>query len=136
MSEPALGPAAVPASTDAARMRLAEAQTALLSALVAGAPAPDGFDRVRLDVQRRALGAKRADVVAKVAPELPVILGEAEYRTAFAAYAAGRPMTANYRWDALHFAAHVLRNVRLPRARRKLLKRWHAERAAPTPPRS
>ncbi len=38
-------------------------------------PVPDGFDRVRLGVQARALGVKRADVVAKVAPELPEILG-------------------------------------------------------------
>ncbi|GAA2630284.1 hypothetical protein GCM10009863_52200 [Streptomyces axinellae] len=123
-----------PASADAARVRLAEAQTALLSALVAGAAAPEGFDLARLDIQRRALRGKRADVVAKLAPELPAILGEAEYRTAFAAYATGRPMTANYRWDALHFAAHMVRHGGLPRARRKRLKRWHAERSGPTPP--
>lgn len=132
---PAGAPTAGPASTDAARVRLAEAQTALLGALVAGEAAPDGFDLARLDVQRRALRAKRADIVAKVAPELPAILGEAGYRTAFAAYATGRPMTANYRWDALHFAAHVLESGRrLPRSRRKRLKRWHAERSGPTPP--
>ncbi|WP_432430901.1 DUF692 domain-containing protein, partial [Streptomyces reticuliscabiei] len=57
----------LPDSTPA-RQRVALAQTALLSALVAGTPVPEGFDRVRLGVQSRALGAKRADVVAKVAP--------------------------------------------------------------------
>lgn len=56
---------------DARRQRVALAQAALLSSLVAGTPAPEGFDRVRLGVQARALAAKRADVVAKVAPELP-----------------------------------------------------------------
>ncbi|MBK3647786.1 DUF692 domain-containing protein, partial [Streptomyces sp. MBT33] len=63
-------------STEPARQRLALAQTALLSALVAGTPVPEGFDGVRLGVQARALAGKRADVVAKIASELPVILGE------------------------------------------------------------
>ncbi|OEU92375.1 endonuclease, partial [Streptomyces abyssalis] len=58
--------------TAAARERLARAQADLLAALVAGAPAPEGFDSGRLAVQSRALAAKRADVVAKVAPELPL----------------------------------------------------------------
>ncbi|EDY61471.2 conserved hypothetical protein, partial [Streptomyces sviceus ATCC 29083] len=82
-------------STESARQRVALAQTALLSALVAGTPVPEGFDRVRLGVQARALAGKRADVVAKVAPELPVILG-AGYRPAFLAYAQGAPMTDGY----------------------------------------
>lgn len=62
-------------STDPARQRLALAETSLLSALVAGTPVPEGFDRRRLRVQSRALSVKRAGVVAKVAPELPEILG-------------------------------------------------------------
>jgi hypothetical protein len=57
-----------PSSTDAARGRLACAQTALLSALVAGVPVPEGFDPARVAVQSRELLAKRAAVVAKVAP--------------------------------------------------------------------
>ncbi|MFC8344032.1 DUF692 domain-containing protein [Streptomyces sp. NPDC057280] len=93
--------------TAPARQRLALAQAALLSALVAGTPVPEGFDRVRLGVQARALAGKRADVVAKVAPELPVILG-AGYRAAFLGYAHGHPMTGGYRRDALDFAGHLL----------------------------
>ncbi|GHG49891.1 hypothetical protein GCM10018779_09460 [Streptomyces griseocarneus] len=93
--------------TDAARERLAAAQNALLSALVAGATPPGGFDRRRLEVQRRALLAKRAGVVAKVAPGLADILGE-DLRPLFEAYARERPMTDGYRRDALDFAAHVL----------------------------
>ncbi len=49
----------------AARQRTAVAQAALLSALVAGTPAPEGFDHARLKVQSHALAAKRADVVGE-----------------------------------------------------------------------
>ncbi|MEV5760075.1 DUF692 domain-containing protein [Streptomyces tendae] len=129
-------PAAVGAD-DAVRQRLGLAQAALLSALVAGTPAPEGFDRVRLGVQARALAGKRADVVGKVAPELPVILG-ARYRPAFLAYAQGCPMTGGYRRDALDFVAHVLRadpgdpgDVD-PGVRREL-REWWLERSGPVP---
>ncbi|MEW2635284.1 DUF692 domain-containing protein [Streptomyces sp. NPDC048389] len=130
--------AAAPATTaprEAARERLALAQAALLSALVAGTPAPEGFDARRLRVQSRALAAKRADVVAKVAPELPEILGEG-YRSAFLAYTGNRPMHAGYRRDALEFAEHLLAADRVPdgEARRRLTL-WWQERAAPRPPR-
>ncbi|MEE4425519.1 endonuclease, partial [Streptomyces sp. DSM 41528] len=79
-------PAETPVAPPGARDRTAVAQTALLSALVAGTPAPERFDHRRLRVQSRALAAKRAGVVAKVAPELPEILGDG-YRAAFLAYA-------------------------------------------------
>ncbi|MDQ0717006.1 uncharacterized protein (UPF0276 family) [Streptomyces luteogriseus] len=118
---------------DEARERLALAQAALLSALVAGTPVPEGFDRVRIGVQARALAAKRADVVAKVAPELPAILGD-EYRTAFLGYTQTRPMTAGYRRDALAFAEHLLSTGRPgdTRARREL-REWWLERSGPAP---
>ncbi|MYQ38974.1 hypothetical protein B046DRAFT_03739 [Streptomyces sp. LamerLS-316] len=125
-------PAARPAG---ARDRTAVAQTALLSALVAGTPAPDGFDHRRLRVQSRALAAKRADVVAKVAPELPGILGDG-YRPAFLAYARNRPMSAGYRRDALDFAERLLIEGRpADAAARRRLTRWWQERAAAHPPR-
>ncbi|MFG2731370.1 DUF692 domain-containing protein [Streptomyces canus] len=124
-------PSSVP--TDPARQRLALAQTALLSALVAGTPVPEGFDRVRLGVQARALAGKRADVVAKVAPELPVILG-AGYRPAFLAYAQGAPMTDGYRRDALSFAGQLLLGGELADARvRRELREWWLERSGPVP---
>ncbi|GGU47100.1 hypothetical protein GCM10010211_08600 [Streptomyces albospinus] len=121
-------------STDAARERLALAQTALLSALVAGTPAPEGFDRGRLRVQSRALTAKRAAVVAKVAPELPEILGDS-YRPAFLGYARHRPLRGGYRQDALDFAAYLLAQDRPedPAARQQLT-RWWRDRAGPRPP--
>ncbi|MFE7897728.1 DUF692 domain-containing protein [Streptomyces sp. NPDC057424] len=116
-----------------ARQRLGLAQAALLSALVAGTPVPEGFDRARVGVQARALAAKRADVVAKVAPELPEILGEG-YRTAFLGYAQTHPMTSGYRRDALTFAEHLLSTgcPGDPRARREL-REWWRERSGPAP---
>ncbi|MGX1510514.1 MbnB/TglH/ChrH family RiPP precursor modification enzyme [Streptomyces collinus] len=119
---------------DAVRQRLGLAQAALLSALVAGTPVPEGFDRVRLGVQARALAGKRADVVGKVAPELPVILG-ARYRPAFLAYAQDCPMTGGYRRDALDFVAHVLRADPgdVDPGVRRGLREWWLERSGPVP---
>ncbi|MFF7101829.1 DUF692 family multinuclear iron-containing protein [Streptomyces nigra] len=124
---------AVPEAPSPVRERLALEQTALLSALVAGTPAPEGFDRVRLGVQARALAAKRADVVAKVAPELPVMLGEG-YRPAFLAYAQRHPMTGGYRRDALEFAGGLLAEGRPADAgARAELREWWQERSGPKP---
>jgi hypothetical protein len=118
---------------DDARQRLALAQTSLLSALVAGTPVPEGFDRARIAVQSRALAAKRADVVARVAPELPDILGSG-YRPAFLAYAAGRPMpVSGYRRDALSFAEHMISAGTAPAPALRRLKAWWEERCGPVP---
>ncbi|MFD8809480.1 DUF692 domain-containing protein [Streptomyces sp. NPDC059597] len=115
------------------RQRVGVAQTAVLSALVAGTPVPEGFDRVRMGVQARALAAKRASVVAKVAPELPEILGEG-YREAFLGYARSRPMRGGYRQDALDFAGQLLKTGRPAdvRARRRL-RAWWLDRVGPVP---
>ncbi|WNI28528.1 DUF692 domain-containing protein [Streptomyces sp. ITFR-6] len=132
---PAPLPASGPAGADAVRDRVAVAQSSLLAALVAGAPVPEGFDHQRLGVQSRALAAKRADVVAKVAPELPEILGP-DYRDAFLAYARTRPMSAGYRRDALDFAERLLVAGRPEDdAARRRLTYWWQDRAAPRPPR-
>ncbi|MFF0835656.1 MULTISPECIES: DUF692 domain-containing protein [unclassified Streptomyces] len=122
----------VPAG-DGVRQRLAVAQAAVLSSLVAGTPVPEGFDRARMGVQARALAAKRAGVVAKVAPELPAILGDG-YRAAFLAYARSLPMSGGYRRDALDFAGHLLKLGRPddPGTRREL-REWWLHRAGPAP---
>ncbi|MFF3560576.1 DUF692 domain-containing protein [Streptomyces sp. NPDC002574] len=140
---PAALPDAVAPAARAARQRLALRQTALLSALVAGTPVPEGFDRVRVGVQSRALAAKRAGIVAKVAPELPEILGPV-YRPAFLRYAAARPLGGGYRRDALDFAAHLLHGAAaasgpagaatLPDAAAlRQLHVWWRERSGPAP---
>ncbi|MGW1026536.1 DUF692 domain-containing protein [Streptomyces sp. NPDC002577] len=127
------GTAAADSVTGPARQRVALAQASLLSALVAGTPVPEGFDRARLKVQARALTAKRADVVAKVAPELPGILGDA-YRAAFFTYACKRPMTGGYRRDALGFAEHLLLAGKPEAAdERRQLTEWWLERTGPGP---
>ncbi|MEV0117562.1 DUF692 domain-containing protein [Streptomyces sp. NPDC050844] len=122
-----------PPASPGARQRTALAQTALLSALVAGTPAPEGFDHTRLKVQSRALTGKRADVVAKVAPELPEILGKT-FRSDFFAYAQARPMTGGYRRDALDFAERLLLAGQPEDAdARGRLTRWWLERSGPAP---
>ncbi|MEU8652376.1 DUF692 domain-containing protein [Streptomyces sp. NPDC048737] len=127
------GASGPPAVGDATRQRLGLAQASLLSALVAGTPVPEGFDRVRLGVQARALAAKRADVVAKLAPELPLILG-AGYRSAFIAHAQRHPMRGGYRQDALDFAERLLLGGRPAEGRaRRELRRWWLDRSGPAP---
>ncbi|MFF9850310.1 multinuclear nonheme iron-dependent oxidase [Streptomyces litmocidini] len=123
-----------PVPQEGARQRLAVTQAALLSALVAGTPVPEGFDTRRIGVQSRALAAKRAGVVAKVAPELPEILGKG-FRPAFLAYARSRPMTGGYRRDALDFVEHLLLADRPedPVARRRLTE-WWQDRSGSRPP--
>ncbi|MEU8462238.1 DUF692 domain-containing protein [Streptomyces sp. NPDC029003] len=130
------GPRAGGRELDAARTRLGLGQAALLSALVAGTPVPEGFDRQRIRVQSRALAAKRASVVAKVAPELPEILGGPDaYRAAFLGYARRRPMTAGYRRDALDFAEHLLiQDLPADPAARRRLTAWWQDRAGVRPP--
>ncbi|WP_037878643.1 DUF692 domain-containing protein [Streptomyces sp. NRRL F-5727] len=139
---PAAGPVAVlarpeaavtraaPSADAAARQRVGVAQAAVLSALVAGTPVPEGFDVRRMRVQSRALAAKRASVVARIAPELPRILG-AEFRPAFLAYARSRPMPGSYRRDALDFVEGLLLDEQRPE--RRELTRWWRERTETRP---
>ncbi|MFE2070256.1 DUF692 domain-containing protein [Streptomyces sp. NPDC059467] len=129
-------PTAAVAVADTTRQRVGLAQAAVLSSLVAGTPVPEGFDRVRMGVQARALAAKRADVVAKVAPELPEILGDG-YRAAFLAYAQERPMTGGYRRDALEFAGGLLREGWAgDKGSHRRLRKWWLDRSGPEPRRS
>ncbi|MGW8887802.1 DUF692 domain-containing protein [Streptomyces sp. NPDC055749] len=131
----AVRPARAAAPVEGARDRSAMAQTSLLSALVAGTPAPEGFDHRRLGVQSRALAAKRAGVVAKVAPELPEILGDG-YRRAFVDYARTHPMSDGYRRDAVDFAERLLIDgLPADSAARRRLTRWWQECVDPRPPR-
>ncbi|MFF5928980.1 DUF692 domain-containing protein [Streptomyces hydrogenans] len=120
--------APVPAG-DEARQRVGVGQVAVLSALVAGTPVPEGFDVRRMRVQSRALAGKRASVVARIAPELPEILG-AGFRPAFLAYARTRPMPGSYRRDALDFVESLLLDER---PERRELTHWWRERTDSRP---
>lgn len=77
-------------ATDA-RQELAEAQTALLRALVGGAVIPDGFDARQVRAASDALVRKRARLVAKLWPALEGALG-ATFAPRFAAYAQRHPL--------------------------------------------
>ncbi|MBP0449961.1 hypothetical protein J5Y04_10425 [Kitasatospora sp. RG8] len=94
----------------AARARLAERQEALLAALVAGGPVPPGFDEAQVHAQALGLAHKRRDTAAKVAPELPRLLGP-QYGPLFLAFARRHPQTGGYRADARAFAAWALANT-------------------------
>lgn len=105
----ATGPTAAPEATGTAgaRERLARRQEELLAALVAGGPVPPGFDPVQVRVQSTGLAAKRRDTTAKVAPDLPRLLGD-RYGPLFLDYARTHPQTGGYRADARAFAQWVL----------------------------
>jgi hypothetical protein len=79
---------------------LACRQAELVAALVAGGPAPVGFDPARLDATRRALLRKRAGEAAKVWPLLAASLGT-EWTATFAAHHDGHEPAGALRdgWD-------------------------------------
>lgn len=79
---------------------LAARQRALVAALVAGAPTPDGFDGHLVDIARAALLRKRAGEVAHHWPLLAVGLGDG-WTATFAQWASGRAPLGGLRdgWD-------------------------------------
>jgi hypothetical protein len=87
-------------SPDRMNGNLAARQAELVSALVAGAPVPAGFDGRLLGVARDALLRKRAGDVARHWPLLAAGLGDA-WTTTFARWAAVRPTRGSLRdgWD-------------------------------------
>ncbi|BCB78531.1 hypothetical protein GCM10022251_58770 [Phytohabitans flavus] len=81
---------------------LAERQAALVAALVAGAPIPDGFDPRLIDTARRALLRKRSSEVARHWPMLAASFGE-RWPTVFAEWAEARPTRGSFQ-DGLALA--------------------------------
>jgi hypothetical protein len=98
----------------AAPERLAAAQAALVRALVAGGPVPDGFDPDRVRATAAALARRRAREVARAWPVLAADLGEA-FTDRFVAWATGRPPPAagGALADGLGFARDLARHRRL-----------------------
>jgi hypothetical protein len=93
---------------------LAAGQAALVRALVAGGPVPDGFDPERVRATAAALARKRAREVAQAWPVLAGELGDT-FTDRFVAYAAGRPPPSpgGAVADGLAFARHLARRRRL-----------------------
>ncbi|MFI7126217.1 hypothetical protein ACIBQ1_11035 [Nonomuraea sp. NPDC050153] len=105
-----------------ARRRLAEAQGHVVAALVAGAPAPQGFDPERMRAQASSLVAKRRGIVARIRPDAAAAAGP-DLAAEFAAYARSRgEPPPNYRTDANDFADWLRERGRMPGPPRK--PRW------------
>uniref|UniRef100_UPI001C5DEE47 hypothetical protein n=1 Tax=Nonomuraea rhizosphaerae TaxID=2665663 RepID=UPI001C5DEE47 len=101
-------------SAEEARRRLAAAQADVVAALVAGADAPEGFDRERLGVQARSLVAKRRAIVARMRPDAAMAVG-GDLAKEFAAYARARTSPPpGYHADADDFAAWLRDRGRMP----------------------
>jgi hypothetical protein len=81
---------------------LADRQAALVAALVAGAPIPDGFDPRLIEVARQALLRKRSGEVARHWPLLAASFG-AKWPAVFAEWASGRPTQGSFQ-DGLALA--------------------------------
>jgi hypothetical protein len=97
------------------RQRLAAEQAALVRALVAGGPAPGGFDPERVRATSAALARKRGREVARARPGLAAELGP-EFTERFLADAARRPPPARggALADGLAFTDALARERRLP----------------------
>ncbi|MFF0577236.1 hypothetical protein [Streptosporangium saharense] len=105
---------------DLVRRALGRAQAELVAALVAGGEAPEGFDVERLRVQESALISKRRGSVARVRPDLVVLLGDG-FAARFDGYARGRPKPeGGSRADARDFAAWLGLDPPAPRRDRGL----------------
>ncbi|BCB83404.1 hypothetical protein [Phytohabitans suffuscus] len=81
---------------------LADRQAALVAALVAGAPIPDGFDPRLVGTARRALLRKRSGEVARHWPVLAASFG-ARWPAVFAEWGDGRPTQGSFQ-DGLALA--------------------------------
>jgi hypothetical protein len=94
--------------------RLAAEQAALVRALVAGEPVPEGFDPDRVRATAAALARKRAREVARAWPVLTADLGAA-FTDRFVAWATGRPPPAagGALADGLGFARDLAHHRRL-----------------------
>ncbi|MFD6155250.1 hypothetical protein ACFWF7_15770 [Nocardia sp. NPDC060256] len=84
---------------------LAERQAALVRALVAGSPIPDGFDTEAVAAAARALLHKRAGEVARRFPLLVHACGD-DFTERFLAWATGKPKTSTAS-DATAFAEYA-----------------------------
>lgn len=110
--------------TDEARDRLADAQAALVHALVGGGEAPPGFDATRIARQAAALRSKRRRVIARLRPDVELALGD-DFGAQFDVWAHAHPQLTGHSAsaDADEFAAWLVSTGQLPKPARSLRKR-------------
>lgn len=110
--------------TDEARNRLADAQAALVHALVGGGEAPPGFDATRIDRQATALRSKRRRVIARLRPDVELALGT-DFAVQFDVWARAHPQLTGHcaSSDADEFAAWLVSGGHLAEPGRSLRKR-------------
>jgi hypothetical protein len=106
------------------RERLAAQQAALLRALLAGAPTPEGFDDVRIHAQADALLAKRRRITEHLRPDLADELGD-RFGPLFAEYARDHPKRCDTRarQDADDFGGWLVERDHLAAPRRSWWRR-------------
>ncbi|KDN21066.1 hypothetical protein [Amycolatopsis rifamycinica] len=106
------------------RADLARRQAELLAALLAGGPAPEGFDPARLRVEATVLRRKHGRVLAYQRPELVEALGE-RYGPLFAEFTAARPKKAAERSGAYAdaFVTWLIEGGHLPKPKLRLVDR-------------
>lgn len=117
--------------SDQARRGLASEQAALLHALLAGHPAPAGFDPRRLRIEADALRAKRRRTVERLRPDLVDELGEPRFAELFGVWAAAQPRRhgVSVQADADAFGAWVESHGRARRPwHHRRLRRWRLRR--------
>jgi hypothetical protein len=87
-----------------ARDDLAARQAALVRALLAGGPVPDGFDARRVGVEATALRSKRRSVAAHLRPDLVDRLDD-RFRSLFDTWAVAhpKPVDLSFRADLDRF---------------------------------
>ncbi len=91
---------------------LADRQAALVEALTAGNPVPEGFDGFRFEAARVALLRKRAGEVSRHWPMLAAGFGD-RWKKEFSAWAAARPTQGSLR-DGWDFARDLAARGALP----------------------
>ncbi|CAM4019600.1 hypothetical protein KIPE111705_36570 [Kibdelosporangium persicum] len=111
--------------TQPQRDRLARQQAELLRALLTDGPAPKGFDPGRLEVEAKALRAKRRRVVAMIEPDVCADLAD-RFVPLFTEYAKAYPRIegSRARDDARAFVEWLRERGHLPK-----LSWWQRRRA-------